>query len=475
MDEKELEAKKLADALNAATEAKESAIATGEVLKSVTATLDKVAEAVVKMSETPKESEAVLEMKSQMALLVEQQKAANSGTSHSGEKVLEQKSLEAVKAFQDALINKSAVTFGKKDQEASAFNGCGILETKSLQTFNNSNAGAFVPSKKIIGDLNINLVTSNPVTTIVNNISAGAIVSGELGYRTYDNSKASIENTAEGVGAVESDEVKMGEIDIYVAKNSAKIKISDKTLHSSLAGEMLTNPLAQNLKAVDEQYEKKIARKVLNGLETMGVFGIFPTALQSSFRGKAVPTSTDNKVILSDLLLLTSQVKGAYLRNAAILIDRAALHELYLEPGNDGHLKIEQFDYSTGMAALRTAEGIIPLIGVDSSFRVADIASNDGFAGYTPFSGSVVASALAGYTPSLYASASGATDNQGKAVAVLADFSQAYSLARSSVVQVGYDQSFGNLLNDGFVWGGKIGYVGGKPTTTEAIAILYVQ
>ena len=157
------------------------------------------------------------------------------------------------------------------------------------------------------------------------------------------------------------------------------------------------------------------------------------------------------------------------------MIDRAALHEIYLEPGNDGHLKIEQFDYSTGIAALRTAEGIIPLIGVDSSFKVADIANNDGFANYTPFSGSVAASALAGYTPSLYASASGATDNEGKAVAVLADFSKAYSLARSSVVQMGYDNSFGNLLNDGYVWGGKIGYVGGKPTTTEAIAVLYVQ
>lgn len=474
MDEKELEAKKVAEALNAAKSAEGAVKEQSEVLKSVNATLEKVAEAVVKMSETPKESEAVLEMKSQIVLISEQMKARNSGSLETEHKQLEVKSLETVKSFQGALINKGLVTFGKDGKE-SAFNNCGILERKSLQTFNNSNAGAFVPAKRILGDLNINLITSNPVTSVVNNVAAGAIVAGELAYRTYDNSKVAMDGTAEGVGATETDEVKMGEIDIYVGKNSAKIKISDKTLHSSLSGELSTDPLAQNMQALDEQYEKKIARKVLNGVEAMGIQGIFPKALMSDFRGKVVPTSTGNKVILSDLLLLTSQIKGAYLRNAAILIDRAALHEIYLEPGNDGHLKIEQFDYSTGIAALRTAEGIIPLIGVDSSFKVADIANNDGFANYTPFSGSVAASALAGYTPSLYASASGATDNEGKAVAVLADFSKAYSLARSSVVQMGYDNSFGNLLNDGYVWGGKIGYVGGKPTTTEAIAVLYVQ
>lgn len=480
IENNEVTAEKVAKSLNASVEAKdavekaeksvqqtkEEVTETKETLKSLAGSIETlVTEMSKKKSEDDQDS--IKELKSEIALLKAQKDADNQGKSGGASSEMETKSKRTLELFSKSLENKSSHSFGKEDEkESSLYNKCGVLERKSLNTFDNSNAGAFVPAKRIIGEVNVNLQTVNPVTSIVNNVAGGSIVAGSLGYTTYDESNVSIKESAEGKGAEQSQEVVMDEINIYVAKESAKIKISDKTLHSSLSGELTTNPLNQNLNAIERRYEKGIARKVLNGKSEMGVYGIFNKAQESGFNGSVVETENDNVVKLKDFANLSSQLKVEYLMNAAILVDRAVLYELHQEAGNDGHLKIEQFDYNNGIAALRTPERVIPLIGVNSSPLETKVNDNDGFANYETFSGS--GTILSGYTKSFGTG----TDNAGKALAVLADFSLAYSLVRSSVVQLGYDQSFGNLINNGYVWGGKVGYVGGKPTTTEAMAIL---
>lgn len=481
--EEGLTAEKVAKSLNASNEAKEAADKAAdeakeakESLKSLTGSIESLVKGITE-KKSEEDSESVKELKSEVALLKAKAEAANKGEQggKSLQKDFSEKSLNTMKSFAEALKSKSVITFGKNKEEKSLYGVCGVLEEKSLRTFDNSDAGAFVPQKQILGDIEVNLQTVNPITSVVNNVNAGAIVAKELGYSTFDESLVDIEESSEGVGATESNGVVYDSIDIHVTKNSSKVKITDKTLHSAISGEMTANPITRVFNAIEKKYEKKIARKILNGSVGMGVNGIFHRAQESGSRIDVIPTETDNKIALSDLSLLCSRLKAEYLRNAVLVIDRAALYELYLEAGNDGHLKIEQFDYSNGLAALRCAEKIVPIIGVDSSYKVADLSKNDGFANYTPFSGSVTPANLAGYTQSRLASASGATDNQGKAVAVLANFNQLYSVARSSVVQMGYDQSFGNLLNDGSVWGGKIGYVGGDVTNQEAGAILYCK
>jgi hypothetical protein len=226
--------------------------------------------------------------------------------------------------------------------------------------------------------------------------------------------------------------------------------------------------------AIETKFEKYIAREILNGKNEMGIYGILPSAKETNTRMKVIESETDNVITLKDLANLGLNLKGQYLRNAAFVVDRAILYELFQEDGNDGHLKLEQWDYVNGFAAIKTPERTIPLIGVDSSYFAADINSNDGFADYVGLDSGNTA-ITAGYTPSSYAAVPGATDNQGKAVAILADFNQAYTLARSSIVQTGVDNSFGNLLENGYVYGGKIGYVGGKPTVEEAASVLFVQ
>ena len=343
-----------------------------------------------------------------------------------------------------------------------------------MQTFDNSDVGAFVPNTRILGELNINLQTVSPIVSLVSNINAGAIVAGDMGYKTFDESLVDMFESNESEGKPTTEQIKRGEIIIHVAQQSAKIKISDKTIHSIESGELIGNPLMKLFGALENKYRKNIARQILNAPATnQGIKGIFAMSQLSGSKMKTVETAADNIVTLKDLGNLTSQIKIDYLRNSVMLVDRKILYEGYFNEAADGHLRLEQFDYSNGMIGLRTPEGVIPLVGVDSSYFDADVASNDGFANYKSFAGA--GTILSGYTPSQYAAVPGATDNAGKAVAILADWKMAYSLANSSVVRLGYDQSFGNMLVNGFVWGGKIGYVGGAPTVEEAIAILTVK
>lgn len=486
----EVTAEKVANALNASTEAKEiskevlkSSQETSQSLKSVAESLDTLTKLTVKSEEDKKakeeaeEVELIKELKSEIALINSKISAGNSGQIQGSSNRMVEKSQKFLKQFSDNVTNKSLTkhdSIENKD-ENSLFDSCGVFVGKSLRTFDNSNAGAEVPEKRILGTIDINLQTVSPITSIVNNISAGSIVAGALGYKTYDESAVDIFESGEMVGKQETPNTVKGNVDIYVTMNAAKVRISDKTLHSVSGGEMAVNPLLREFMAIERKYEKNIAKQILNGKNELGIYGIFSTAQQSGSKIKVVETENLEKVTLKDISSLGSNLKGDYLRGAAVLIDRRALYELFYDEASDGHLKLEQIDYINGLAALRTPEGIIPLIGVDSSFLVADIKDNNGFGNYTPFAGVVPGSQITGYTPSMYSGVPDATVNKGKVVAILANFGLGYSLARSSVVQTGVDNSFGNLLENGYVYGGKIGYVGGKTTIQESIALLYIR
>ena len=476
-----------------ATNLKETNENTKAILKSnaeISESLGKTAEAlsaIVSLTEksltakSNQENEAIASLVSEVALLKSKSMDKKSSSISQNDSELEKNTLETLKAFSNALTQKSSITIGTADfAEKSTFkpiyDNMGRMVQKSMQTFDNSDVGAFVPNTRILGELNINLQTVSPIVSLVSNINAGAIVAGDLGYKTFDESLVDMFESNESEGKPTTEQIRRGEIIIHVAEQSAKVKISDKTVHSIESGELIGNPLMKLFGALENRYRKNIGRQILNGSDSgLGIKGIFSIAHQSGSKMKVVETAADNVVTLKDLGNLTSQIKIDYLRNAVMLVDRKVLYEGYFNEAADGHLRLEQFEYSAnGMIGLRTPEGVIPLVGVDSSYFEADVASNDGFANYKTFDGgsNIIKS---GYTPSQYASVAGATDNAGKAVAILADWKMAYSLANSSVVRLGYDQSFGNMLLNGYVWGGKIGYVGGAPTVEETIAILTVK
>jgi hypothetical protein len=459
------------------TAAAQNAEVLSELAKSTQAIaegLKTIVEKSVKDEEISKSVAGFSEIKAELEVLKARDEARSKGVvSGSAEEAKLEKAKEGLKTIASAIVSKAKASSKEAAslKETGLFNEIGILN-KSIVTFDNTSAGAAVPAKRTIGTVNINVQTESPITSLVTNINAGAIVAGELGYRTYDPSLLRITGSNENVAKTTSEQVKNSEVLIHVEQRSAKMPISDKTLHAAMSGEFTFNPINQNLIELERRYEKQIARDILNGNGSDGIHGIIAESQKSGFRGFAVESANDNYVTLQDLARLGSNLKKFYLNNAAIIIDRAALYDLYFDEADDGHLRIEQFDYASGIASLRTPEGVIPLIGVDSSCLDANVDSNDGFANYKSFKSS--STLLSGYTPKVGAPSSG-TDNAGKLAAVIGDLSSAYSLARSSVVQMGVDDSLSNILTQGYTWAGKIGYVGGKVVNQEAFGVLYVK
>ncbi len=458
-----------------------AAVQNAEVLSELAKSTQAIAEGLktiveksVKDEELSKSATEISEIRSEVEILKARDEARSKGfVAGSTEEAKIEKAKEGLKAIASSILSKTKASSDSavKLKETGLFNEIGILN-KSLVTFDNTSAGAAVPAKRTIGTVNINVQTVSPITSLVTNINAGAIVAGELGYRTYDPSLLRITGSNENAAKTTSEQVKNSEVLIHVEQRSAKMPISDKTLHAAMSGEFTFNPINQNLIELERRYEKQIARDIINGNGSDGIHGVITESQKSGFRGFAVESANDNYVTLQDLARLGANLKKFYLNNAVIIIDRAALYDLYFDEADDGHLRIEQFDYTSGIASLRTPEGVIPLIGVDSSCLEANVDSNDGFANYTSFKSS--STILSGYTPKVGAPSAG-TDNAGKLAAVIGDLSSAYSLARSSVVQMGVDDSLSNILTQGYTWAGKIGYVGGKVVNQEAFGVLYVK
>jgi len=460
------------------TVASQNAQVLSELAKSTQAIaegLKTIVEKSVKDEEISKSVTELSEIKAELEVLKARDEARSKGfVSASAEEAKIEKAKEGLKTILSSLISKSKLGSPESVslKETGLFNEIGILN-KSLVTFDNTSAGAAVPAKRTIGTVNINVQTVSPITSLVTNINAQNMVAGDIGYRTFDPSLLRITGSNENQGKITSDQIKNAEVLIQLGQISAKLPISDKTLHAAMSGEFTFNPINQNLIELERRYEKQIARDILNGNGSDGIHGMIAESQKSGFRGFAVESANDNYVTLQDLARLGANLKKPYLSNAAIIIDRAALYDLYFDEADDGHLRIEQFDYASGIASLRTPEGVIPLIGVDSSCLEANVDSNDGFANYKSFKSS--STILSGYAPKVGAPTGAQTDNAGKLVAVIGDLSSAYTLARSSVVQMGVDDSLSNILTQGYTWAGKIGYVGGKVINQEAFGVLYVK
>ena len=338
---------------------------------------------------------------------------------------------------------------------------------KSLVSYNNTSVGALQREMRNLGEIDINLQTSSPVVNLVNTVTASSIKG--VVYDTIDTSVLPPQEVLEGMSVEQKkDVIKRGQIDIQPEKVKAWNYITDTVIHGIRAGEYRSNPIDAELRALDVQLSKQIARKILNGkvVSGKGIQGILPKALNFP-SNQVVPTANTNVLTLTDVSLLVSRLKSEYLRGAVCLIDRQALQEIYNEPADDGHLKIEYFDYTNGIARIRTADGTFPLIGVQSFPVSVPASQHDGFAGYKSFP-SAAGDINEGYII-------GGMNNTGKAYAVFANFRDAYTLTRTTTREVGLDDSFKDRLVDGLNVYGMIDYIGGNIIRQEGIVVGYIS
>lgn len=401
------------------------------------------------------------------ALKEKQKKSMSHVGGVDGENAVEHKNFKSFQdIFVEAIANRKMATFNVLNQESkSIFNEAGFidLDKKALVTYDNSVGGQFVPESQRLGLLNVNLQTLSPITTYVNNISAGNKVAGDMAYDTLDAREVEIFEGNELTSAKNTNLVKYDEIKIYLSQYKARFQISEKMLHS--VSELRFNPIQQMMQELERRFEKNIARNVLNGTGSgegsQGVRGILPIAQKQARNNniRVVDTAAVNSLTLQDLRNFGKSLKMDYIQNGSVLImDKLAFYSISSEEGNDGHLKEEYFVYNntSGVVSLKTPSGAVPIVLVEQE---------DGFINYPSFNnGSNVTEGFV----------SGAT-NTGKAVAILGNLRRGYTLARSSVTRSGYDDSISQALEAGYVYAGKYGYVGGNVTIAESMAVLKIK
>lgn len=445
----------------------------------------------MKAKESTEKSEEFKSLIAEVAFLKEASKGApKNAHSDQARSELVEKSKKFFTTFKSDIIEraKNGGLF-KLDSENTLYDEQGryrpLTEKATAMTaFDSSSAGAFVGPRTILGERDINLITINPVTGRVANVGAGARINGEVGWNIFDDTVVEIFQANEGSTTKTSPDSVRGEINIYLAEYKASLPITDKVIIAAESGQFTQNPIDRFLSALEVRSEKVKAREILNGkggvvgqsgqAAGQGIMGIFPASQKTGFKGQVIATKVANEFSKQDLLALPAFLKQEYVPGSALLIDRQAFASAYQELAADGHLQVEQFEYDrlTGMIYLKTAFGIIPfiLVNTSASLEPSIISQNDGFANYPSFAdGSASPIILNGYD-----TATGA-NNTGKAIAVLAKWDLFYTLARSSIVKMGYDQSFGNLLRDGFVLAGRIDFAGGDITTAESGVVLYVK
>lgn len=409
-----------------------------------------------------KSSEEIKSLKMEIDALKEKQKKSISATSNEGE--VEYKNFDNFKnIFANAINNKQMVSFDACGKESkSIFNACGFvdIEKKSIVTYDNSVAGQLIPEAQRLGLLNVNLQTLSQVTSIVNNISAGNITKG-LAYDTIDAGDVEILEGNENNSAGTTPLAKYDEIFINLAQYKAKFPISDKILHS--AAELRFNPIQRMITEIERRFEKNIAKNILNGdLGGSGVMGILPIAQKQARKHniRVEETATTNVLTLQDLFQFGKKLKMEYMQsNPVMVIDKLAFYSVAGEEGTDGHLKSEYYTYNdqTGIGFLKTPSGLVRIILVEQE---------DGFVNYPSFDdGSNITQGFI----------DGGT-NTGKAVAVLGSFNRGYTLARSSIAQVGFTKdNISALLEKGYIFAGKYGYVGGNVTIAESMCVLTIK
>ena len=151
---------------------------------------------------------------------------------------------------------------------------------KSLVSYNNTSVGALQREMRNLGEVDINLQTSSPVVNLVNIVTSSSIKG--VVYDTIYTSVLPPQEVLEGMSIEQKkDIIKRGQIDIQPEKVKAWNYITDTVIHCIRAGEYRSNPIDAELRALDVQLSKQIARKILNGkvVSGKGIQGILPKAL----------------------------------------------------------------------------------------------------------------------------------------------------------------------------------------------------
>lgn len=430
------------------------------IKKSLSELTEGFTEVIKKMTEEPKESEAMLEMKSEMKLMKAQNEAANKGVI-GGVPAATQEQIAKSKAFvekfaslaKDAKMqgSLSSVKMDMSDYSDILKSESRLTIKSSLNTFDNVSTGFKVSDPTRISDVEIVGQPVSRISPFVNNVSAASNVI----YDEFDTSYIDLYESKEYQAKETGEIIKWGQKIIKQDQRSVKVPVSDVVLHMNEANGFDIDPVSRLLSAIEEKYDLKKDKLI--------VTDYIAAAQTSTTRVNKSLTATANAIVIKDILNTVSKLKPKYtnnLGNMRFLCDVAVVDDIFTEIGDDGHAMFEYFDYENKLAGLKTSRGVIEIVGVEGDF----------FKNYKSFDNNLDAT-----TTTVTESYVIGGTNEGKVAGMFVDLNATYTLVSSPVSMLQIDNSFADQLTQGFVWAGKIGYFGGAVKLEEAVSMLIVK
>ena len=364
------------------------------------------------------------------------EEAINSGFKSVSEGVLKYNKLEkkSLESIAKALSKKETISLNAD-------------EFKAIRFSDATTTGDFIGAPIKYGEIETNKQVLTNILQDIDIMPAVAKNDGDVAWDGFDESLVDIFDSNEMDAAQLSEAVKKSEIKLNLVENKAKMAISARVIQDPNQ----LGTLDRNLGALARRYERKLASKVYNDIIRAAI-----STNVAKFETSTADAPADGTA-RNDLRLFPSKLKIQYVDNAVIYISRMFLNSLFSKEVSDGHLPLEQFiaNANSGINSFFTTEKNIPIRTFEHA-QIGDYKS------------------LANGTTNITADYVDGGENTGKLLAFVADLKTAYKLIPSSFDTVGYDASFGYIIN-GSVPAGRIGYVAQGIVAKEAIKVLYAK
>lgn len=406
------------------------------------------------------------------------EEAINSGFKSVSEKkstFSEAEKKELIKSF-ITKTNLKSPTFSPEEQNNKFFQNAQLKAF--INTSDNSHAGAFFNGETQLGNIIEKLATINPVIDLVKNITTNQ-VEGQLVHTLIDRTAPnSVRNkmSVEGSGGSEMKKIKAKKVSFYLSKYTAYNIITSEFYHALQAGQYNIDILQEEFAAIEENDRKIKAASIFNGElsdGTKGIKGIIPSAQETQTNIRKYLSAAQGLFTFDDFDKFIKTFKTPYTLNPSfsVLIDKGILSSMFRTVGSDGHQLTERFEYVNGLIRIKTAQGLVRVIPIDTNDAAGNVDENDGFGNYSKFNDDFTPNASKVTTGFLGTPASDA----GKLACVGGLFSDAYTLVNSSFVKVGVDDSFKDELIDGEMIMGKVSYAAGNVSKQEALGVAILK
>ena len=317
------------------------------------------------------------------------------------------------------------------DNKFSIKNVRSFIEQKSngVVGFDAKRGGIFLKQPEIYGEV-VNLFPrAKGISALIKNID----VRSDVVVRRKDNSKTAIYETLENKVAQSTKGNEYTEMTIEQKAQSVKIPVSAEMLKEIQRGETSFDLVSEQVNDLVDLYNyKKDQLVVVKSIEkSQAIASVVKKSLTAS------ADSTNGLWGFADILACLTKFEKFYRTpNMVFVADQSYLDKVFAKVAADGHGNMEYFEFNNGFTSLKSANGLIRLVGVDSEF----------FANYKKFDNNLAPTSNIATTG--FDFNGNATANGGKVLGMFVDLSKTMLLCEDQdIFEVGLYQDAKDTFN----------------------------